>query len=48
MASRQLPGKSVSLVEPHRQILRTGKASKPTEFGQLVQLAEAENQSVTH
>jgi transposase, IS5 family len=44
----QVPGKIVSLFEPHSEIIRQGKASKPTEFGKLVQLAEAENQIVTH
>lgn len=44
----QMPGKIVSLFEPHSEIIRKGKASKPTEFGKLVQLAEAENQIVTH
>jgi IS5 family transposase len=44
----QLPGKIVSLFEPHSEIIRKGKASKPTEFGKLVQLSEAENQIVTH
>lgn len=44
----QLPGKIVSLFEPHSEIIRKGKASKPTEFGKLVQVAEAENQFVTH
>jgi len=33
--------------EPHSETIRKGKASKPTEFGKLVQLAEAENQIVT-
>ena len=42
----QLPGKIVSLFEPHSKIIRKGKASKPTEFGKLVQV-EAENQIVT-
>lgn len=36
------------MFEPHSEIIRKGKASKPTEFGKLVQLAEAENQIVTH
>lgn len=40
--------KIVSLFEPHSEIIRKGKASKPTEFGKLVQLAEAENQIITH
>jgi IS5 family transposase len=44
----QLPGKIVSLFEPHTEIIRKGKASKPTEFGKLVQLQEAENQIITH
>ena len=38
----------VSLFEPHTEIIRKGKASKPTEFGKLVQLQEAENQIITH
>jgi IS5 family transposase len=44
----QLPGKIVSLFEPHTEIIRKGKASKPTEFGKMVQLLEAENQIITH
>jgi transposase, IS5 family len=44
----QLPGKIVSLFEPHTEIIRKGKASKPTEFGKLVQIQEAENQVITH
>ena len=43
----QLPGKIVSLFEPHTEIIRKGKASKPTEFGKMVKLQEAENQIVT-
>jgi len=43
-----MPGKVVSLFEPHTEIIRKGKASKPTEFGKLVQLQEAENQIITH
>ena len=43
----QLPGKIVSVFEPHAEIIRKGKASKPTEFGKLVQITEAENQIVT-
>jgi transposase, IS5 family len=45
---RQLPGKIVSLFEPHTEIIRKGKANKPTEFGKLVQVQEAENQIITH
>lgn len=44
----QYPGKIVSLFETHTEIIRKGKASKPTEFGKLVQIVEAENQIVTH
>jgi IS5 family transposase len=44
----QLPGKIVSIFEAHTEIIRKGKASKPTEFGKLVQLQEAENQIITH
>ena len=44
----QLPGKIVSLFEPHSEIIRKGKASKPTEFGKLVQVQEAEQQIITH
>ena len=44
----QLPGKIVGLFETHTEIIRKGKASKPTEFGKLVQLVEAENQIITH
>jgi len=44
----QVPGKIVSMFEPHTEIIRKGKASKPTEFGKLVQIQEAENQVITH
>ena len=44
----QSADKIVSLFEPHTEIIRKGKASKPTEFGKLVQIQEAENQIVTH
>ena len=43
-----LPGKIVSLFEPHSEIIRKGKASKPTEFGKLVQVQETEHQIITH
>jgi len=42
------PGKLVSLFEPHTEIIRKGKASKPTEFGKMVKIQEAEQQIVTH
>jgi IS5 family transposase len=44
----QLPGKMVSLFEPHSEIIGKGKASKPTEFGKMVQVQETENQIITH
>ena len=43
----QLPGKIVSLFEPHSEIIRKGKASKPTEFGKLVKIQEGETQIIT-
>jgi transposase, IS5 family len=39
-------GKIVSIFEPSTEVIRKGKASKPTEFGKLVKLQEAENQIV--
>jgi len=42
------PGKLVSLFEPHTEIIRKGKTSKPTEFGKMVKIQEAERQIVTH
>ena len=42
------PHKIVSLFEPHTEIIRKGKASKPNEFGKLVKVQEAENQIITH
>ena len=41
-------GKLVSLFEAHTEIIRKGKASKPTEFGKMVKIHEAEQQFVTH
>lgn len=34
----KLPGKLVSVFEPHSEIIRKGKAGKPNEFGKLVQV----------
>jgi transposase, IS5 family len=42
----QYPEKLASIFEPHTEIIRKGKASKPTEFGKLVKLQEAENQII--
>jgi transposase, IS5 family len=39
-------GKIVSLFEPSTEVIRKGKAAKPTEFGKMVKLQEAENQIV--
>jgi transposase, IS5 family len=33
-------GKIVSLFEPSAEVIRKGKASKPTEFGKLVKLQQ--------
>jgi len=40
-------GKLVSIFEPDTEVIRKGKASKPTEFGKMVKIQEAENQIVT-
>lgn len=40
--------KQVSVFEPQTEIIRKGKASRPTEFGKLVKVQEAENQIITH
>jgi IS5 family transposase len=41
-------GKLGSLFEPTTEIIRKGKAGKPTEFGKLVKIQEAEQQIITH
>ena len=43
-----VPGKLVSFFEPHTEVIRKGKAAKPTEFGKMVKIQEAEAQIVTH
>jgi transposase, IS5 family len=40
-------GKIVSVFEPSTEIIRKGKTSKPTEFGKMVKVQEAENQIIT-
>jgi len=40
--------KILSMFQPDTEVIRKGKASKPTEFGKLVKIQEAENQIVTH
>jgi IS5 family transposase len=39
--------KIVSIFEPHTKILRRGKAGRPTEFGQMVKVQEAEGGLIT-
>ena len=39
--------KLVSLFETATQIIRKGKSSRPTEFGRLIKIQEAENQIIT-
>ncbi len=39
--------KLASLFEPATEIIRKGKASKPTEFGKMVKIQEGENQIIT-
>lgn len=41
------PGKVLSIFEPHTEAIRKGKAAKPTEFGKLVKIQEAEGQFIT-
>lgn len=41
------PDKVLSLFEPHTEVIRKGKAAKPTEFGKLVKIQEAEGQLIT-
>jgi IS5 family transposase len=41
------PGKVLSIFEPHTEAIRKGKAVKPTEFGKLVKIQEAESQFIT-
>jgi IS5 family transposase len=44
----RVAGKLVSLFEAHTEVIRKGKAAKPTEFGKMVKIQEAEQQIVTH
>jgi len=39
-------GKILSVFEPSTEVIRKGKGSKPTEFGKVVKVQEAENQIV--
>ncbi len=38
--------KVVSMFAPHTEVICKGKASKPTEFGKMVKIQEAENQMI--
>jgi transposase, IS5 family len=42
-----VPDKVLSIFEPHTEAIRKGKIAKPTEFGKLVTIQEAEHQIVT-
>lgn len=42
-----VPDKVLSVFEPHTEPIRKGKLVKPTEFGKLVTIQEAEHQLVT-
>jgi transposase, IS5 family len=44
----QFPDKLLSLFETHTEVIRKGKAAKPNEFGNVIELQEAENQIITH
>jgi transposase, IS5 family len=42
-----VPDKVLSIFEPHTEAIRKGKHVKPTEFGKLVTIQEAEHQIIT-
>jgi IS5 family transposase len=42
-----VPGKVLSVFEPHTETIRKGKISKPNEFGKLVTIQESEHQIIT-
>jgi IS5 family transposase len=44
---RTSPEKLVNPFEPRTEVIRKGKASKPTSFGNMLPIEEAENQIVT-
>jgi IS5 family transposase len=44
---RHYPNKLLSLFEPQTEAIRKGKAAKPTEFGKLVKIQEAEAGLIT-
>jgi transposase, IS5 family len=42
-----VPNKVLSVFEPHTEAIRKGKIVKPTEFGKMVTIQEAEHQVIT-
>lgn len=42
-----VPNKVLSIFEPHTEAIRKGKVVKPTEFGKLVTIQEADNQIIS-
>jgi IS5 family transposase len=38
----------LSFFEAHTEVIRKGKAAKPTEFGKMMKIQEVEQQIVTH
>lgn len=42
-----VPDKVLSIFEPHTEAIQKGKMAKPTEFGKLVTIQEAEHQIIT-
>lgn len=42
-----VPGKVLSVFEPHTETIRKGKIAKPNEFGKLVTIQESEHQIIT-
>jgi IS5 family transposase len=42
-----VPDKVLSVFEPHTEAIRKGKIARPTEFGKLVTIQEAEHQIIT-
>jgi IS5 family transposase len=42
-----VPEKLVGIFEPSTEVVRKGKASKPTGFGKMVKIQEAEHQIIT-
>lgn len=41
------PDKVLRIFEPHTEVIRKGKAAKPTEFGHVVKLQEADGRIIT-